>query len=49
MPRLKSGTACPFIVVCLDELADLMMVAPQDTEQAICRLAQLGPRQPVFT
>ena len=32
----------PFIVVCLDELADLMMVAPQDTEQAICRLAQLG-------
>ena len=32
----------PHIVVCLDELADLMMVAPHDTEQAICRLAQLG-------
>lgn len=32
----------PYIVVLIDELADLMMVASQDVEQTICRLAQMA-------
>lgn len=30
----------PFIVIIIDELADLMMMAPADVEEAICRIAQ---------
>ncbi|HHV29706.1 MAG TPA: DNA translocase FtsK [Clostridium sp.] len=32
----------PHIVIIIDELADLMMVAPNDVEDAICRLAQMA-------
>lgn len=32
----------PYIVFIVDELADLMMMAPEEVEEAICRLAQLA-------
>ncbi|MEN8098303.1 MAG: DNA translocase FtsK, partial [Chloroflexota bacterium] len=32
----------PYIVVIIDELADLMLMAPEDTERTVCRLAQMA-------
>lgn len=37
----------PQIVVIIDELADLMMVAPNVVEDAICRLAQMQAERQV--
>jgi len=38
----QDGFKLPQIVIIIDELADLMMVAPHDVEDAICRLAQMA-------
>jgi S-DNA-T family DNA segregation ATPase FtsK/SpoIIIE len=38
----QGGTPLPYIVLVVDELADLMMAAPDEVESGLCRLAQLS-------
>lgn len=40
MAQQEGMEKLPYIVIIIDELADLMMVAPGDVEEAICRIAQ---------
>lgn len=42
MRRRKGGIPLPHIVVMIDELADLMMSAPDQTEHTLVRLAQMA-------
>ncbi len=42
LSRKKEGTPLPRIVVLIDELADLMMSAPDQTEHNLVRLAQMA-------
>jgi len=42
IPDDKKPKKLPQIVIIIDELADLMMVAPGEVEDSICRLAQLA-------
>jgi S-DNA-T family DNA segregation ATPase FtsK/SpoIIIE len=38
----KDGERMPYIMLVIDELADLMMMAPDQMERLICRLAQMA-------
>ena len=38
----EGGKTLPYIVVVIDELADMMLLAPDETEPALTRLAQLA-------
>lgn len=38
----KGEQTLPYIILVIDELADLMMAAPDDVERYICRLAQMS-------
>jgi len=40
--RLKDKEQLPALVVFIDELADLMMLAPDEVERHLCRVAQMG-------
>jgi len=40
--KLKGEKKLPYLVIVIDELADLMMIAPDETEKTITRLAQLA-------
>ncbi|MGD1995926.1 MAG: DNA translocase FtsK 4TM domain-containing protein [Anaerolineae bacterium] len=42
VPQMPDAQKMPYIVVVVDELADLMMLSPHETERAICRLAQMA-------
>ena len=40
--KAEGEQTIPFIVVIIDELADLMLVAAKEVEESICRVAQMG-------
>ncbi len=42
MLRKKGEKPLPYIVIIVDEMADLMMASPEEVEKHVCRLAQMS-------
>ena len=42
MLAAKNEKPLPYIVLIIDELADMMMVSPEEVERSICRIAQMA-------
>jgi S-DNA-T family DNA segregation ATPase FtsK/SpoIIIE len=42
MQRAKGGKTLPYIVIVVDELADVMMMSPDEVERHVCRIAQMA-------
>lgn len=40
--RSEGGESLPYIVIIIDELADLMMMAPDEVERTVARIAQMA-------
>lgn len=39
---VEEGEKLPYVVIVIDELADLMMTAPTEVESSLCRIAQIA-------
>ena len=46
--NLEDGEGLPKIVIIIDELSDLMMAAPREIEEYICRLAQMARASGIY-
>jgi S-DNA-T family DNA segregation ATPase FtsK/SpoIIIE len=42
LPASRQQEHLPYIIIIIDELADLMMIAPDEVERLICRIAQMA-------
>jgi S-DNA-T family DNA segregation ATPase FtsK/SpoIIIE len=42
MQLAKGGKSLPYVVIVVDELADVMMMSPDEVERHVCRIAQMA-------